>query len=118
MLNKQNRLTTNSSFIATYHQNKVVSDEFFVLHAGKSKQSPDIQTKIGFVVSKKINKRAVVRNKIKRRLREAMYAYLKENNPPYLSLIFTAKPNSNKANFQDTLKSVNKLIQRIANKRV
>ena len=116
MLSKKHRLTTNSSFKATYCQNRVVSDEFFVLFAGKNKQKDDIETKIGFVVSKKIDKRATVRNKIKRRLREAMGQYLKENNPPYISLIYKAKENSVNADYNSILKSVYKLMDKLANK--
>ena len=116
MLNKKFRLTSNSSFIATYHQKKVVSDEFFVLHAGKNKQDEAQNVKIGFVVSKKIHKRAVVRNKIKRRMREAFGEYLKENNPNFISLILTAKETATEADYKQTLKSVYKLMARIANK--
>ena len=116
MLNKKNRLTSNSSFIATYHQKKVVSDEFFVLYAGKNKQDKDQDTKFGFVVSKKVHKRAVIRNKIKRRLREAVGQYLKETNPNFVSAVICAKENSTNADYKDILKSVYALLQKIANK--
>lgn len=116
MLSKKNRLTSNSSFKATYCQNRVVSDEFFVLFGGKNKASEEIMTKIGFVVSKKIDKRATVRNKIKRRLREAMGKYLKENDPKFMSLIFKAKEKSKEADYSQILKSVYKLIDKLANK--
>ncbi len=116
MLNKRNRLKTNSSFKATYCQNRVVSDEFFVLFAGKNKQQDDVETRIGFVVSKKIDKRAVVRNKIKRRMRESFRVYLKDRKIPYMSLILTAKEASKNANLEITLKSVYKLMDKMANK--
>ena len=118
MLNKELRLTSNSSFVATYHQKKVVSDEFFVLYAGKNKTEELAPSKFGFVVSKKVHKRAVIRNKIKRRLREAVHIYIKENNTPCMSYILSAKENSTNANFNKTLKSVNKLFKRIATKYV
>ena len=116
MLNKRNRLKTNSSFKATYCQNRVVSDEFFVLYAGRNKLETETDTKIGFVVSKKIDKRAVIRNKIKRRMRESFKIYLKEKEIPYLSLIMSAKENAKNADFQITLKSVYKLMDKMANK--
>lgn len=116
MLNKKNRLKTNSSFKATYCQNRVVSDEFFVLYAGRNKLETETDTKIGFVVSKKIDKRAVIRNKIKRRMRESFKIYLKEKEIPYLSLIMSAKENAKNADFQITLKSVYKLMGKMANK--
>ena len=116
MLNKRNRLKTNSSFKATYCQNRVVSDEFFVLFAGKNKPHCNYEPKIGFVVSKKTDKRAVVRNKIKRRMRESFRIYLKEKEIPYMSLILTAKENAKNINFEITLKSVYKLMDKMANK--
>ena len=116
MLNKKNRLKTNSSFKATYCQNRVVSDEFFVLYAGRNKLETETDTKIGFVVSKKIDKRAVIRNKIKRRMREGFKIYLSEKEIPYLSLIMSAKENAKNADFQITLKSVYKLMDKMANK--
>ena len=116
MLNKKNRLKTNSSFKATYCQNRVVSDEFFVLFAGKNKPESDYEPKIGFVVRKKTDKRAVVRNKIKRRMRESFKIYLKEKEIPYMSLILTAKENAKNINFEITLKSVYKLMDKMANK--
>lgn len=116
MLNKKNRLKTNSSFKATYCQNRVVSDEFFVLFAGKNKPESGYEPKIGFVVSKKTDKRAVVRNKIKRRMRESFKIYLKEKEIPYMSLILTAKESAKNINFEITLKSVYKLMDKMANK--
>ena len=116
MLNKKNRLKTNSSFKATYCKNRVVSDEFFVLYAGRNKLETETDTKIGFVVSKKIDKKAVIRNKIKRRMRESFKIYLKEKEIPYLSLIMSAKENAKNADFQITLKSVYKLMDKMANK--
>lgn len=116
VLNKKNRLKTNSSFKATYCQNRVVSDEFFVLFAGKNKPESDYEPKIGFVVSKKTDKRAVVRNKIKRRMRESFKIYLKEKEIPYMSLILTAKESAKNINFEITLKSVYKLMDKMANK--
>lgn len=104
--------------MATYYQKKVTSDEFFVLHAGKLKQNESDISKFGFVVSKKVHKRAVVRNKIKRRLREAVYNYIKDNKTPSISYIISAKENSVNATYNDTLKSVNSLFKRIANKYV
>ncbi len=116
MLNKKNRLKTNSSFKATYCQNRVVGDEFFLLFAGKNKKDDSVPTKAGFVVSKKIHKRAVIRNKIKRRLREAFFNYLKDFNPLFMSVIFKAKPNSINADYKITLKSVYKLMDTMAKK--
>ena len=105
MLSKKNRLTKSSSFKATYCQNRVVSDEFFVLFAGKNKQKDDIETKIGFVVSKKIDKRATVRNKIKRQLR----AILRQNLNTFVgakNYVIVAKPSIVDLTYQQIEKEI------------
>ena len=103
--------------MATYHQKKVVSDEFFVLYAGKNKNLETTATKFGFVVSKKVHKRAVVRNKIKRRMREAVMYYIRENNPSYMSAILSAKTGSENLLYEDVLKRITILLDRIAIKK-
>ena len=93
MLAKKYRLRKNSEFVATYAQGKYVSCQYLTLNIGKLKPHSDFVSKVAFVVSKKIDKRAVVRNKIKRRMREAYKILIKEN-PNYqkwMSAIFTAK---------------------------
>ena len=93
MLAKKYRLRKNSEFVATYAQAKYVSSQYLTLNIGKPKPHNDFVSKVAFVVSKKIDKRAVVRNKIKRRMREA-YKILINENPNFqkwMSAIFTAK---------------------------
>lgn len=99
MLPKRYRLKKNIEFVATYAQKKYISNMYLTLNLGKQKPFEDYISKVAFVVSKKIDKRAVVRNKIKRRMREAYKQILKENtNIKWMSIIFTAKPNCIGAN--------------------
>ena len=49
------------------------------MYAGKIKTDKNCPTRVGFVVSKKIHKRAVIRNKIKRVLREILRLMFKNN---------------------------------------
>ncbi len=102
MLPKRYRLRKNAEFVATYAQKKYVLSSYFALHIGKQKPFEDYISKVAFVVSKKIDKRATVRNKIKRKMREA-YKNLIIENPEYqkwISLIFLAKKPCIDANFQ------------------
>lgn len=119
MLSKELRLKKSSSFKATYLNRKVVSDEFFILYGGRQKNIETIPTKIGFVVSKKIHKRAVKRNKIKRRLRESVRILLKDNEfknwDKFQSLIFSAKQEALNADFSAVKNSVTKLMDKLAN---
>lgn len=120
MLKKEFRLKKNSSFKATYSKRRIVSDEFFVLYGGNTKESLEYPTKIGFVVSKKIHKRAVKRNRIKRLAREAIRLNIKdkrdENINKFQSLIFMAKDSALELDFQKAELSVTKLINKLANK--
>lgn len=100
--------------MATYYQRKVVSDEFFVLHAGKHKEVSNYETRFGFVVSKKIHKRAVVRNKLKRRMREVIFEYLKNNETPYVSVILSAKTGANELKYNEIQLRITSLIKRVA----
>ncbi len=120
MLKKEFRLKKNSSFKATYLQRRIASDEFFVLYGGRTKENADFPTKTGFVVSKKIHKRAVKRNRIKRLVREAFrLAQLSgeaKNSDLFQSLIYVAKEGALKLDFKKAQISVTKLINKLANK--
>ena len=86
------------------------------MYCGSPKKDNDYPTKAGFVVSKKIHKRAVKRNKIKRRLREIYYDLMKKNEIPTniqnaLSFIVIAKSKTLNADFSELQTSFNALIQ-------
>lgn len=105
MLQKKYRLKKNIEFVATYAQKKYVSNTYLTLNLGKPKPFEDFISKVAFVVSKKIDKRAVIRNKIKRRMREAYRSILKEiPSIKWMSLIFSAQKNSINADLS-TIKS-------------
>ncbi len=118
MLPQQYRLKNQKAFEATYRQRQVVSDTLLSLHIGKKKpENFSGATKIGFVVSKKLHKRATKRNRIKRLMREACRLELKnnglKNGEKYLSLIFLPKPQAFFANFRGVQKSVQSLLEKI-----
>ena len=85
---------------------------------GKEKTNPDLQTKFAFVVSKKIHKRAVVRNRIKRIMRESVRLQLKENKleflNKYLSVICVAKKSAIDANFTVINESIKEIFRKKA----
>ena len=122
MLKKENRLKAKSAFRATHNNKNTVSDEILILYAGKLKLDKNCPTRVGFVVSKKIHKRAVIRNKIKRLLRENIRLIIKyEKFKPlnnYQSLIFIAKEEIIGKNFTQIEKSILILLNKIANKNI
>ena len=122
MLKRQNRLNNKSAFKATYNNNNVVSDKKIVLYAGKVKTDEVRPTRVGFVVSKKISKRAVKRNRIKRLMRENIRLILKNDNFPILnnfqSLIFMAKNDILDSNFEDVRNTIVILLEKLATKNI
>jgi ribonuclease P protein component len=57
-------------------------------------------TRIGFVVSTKVSKRAVVRNQLKRRMREAVRKHVADLQPG-IDIAFMARPDAVKLAFAD-----------------
>ncbi|MBQ8475704.1 ribonuclease P protein component [bacterium] len=120
MLKKRNRLKNNSAFRATYRNRSSVSDKSIVLYIGQEKSDKNCPTRVGFVVSKKIHKRAVVRNKIKRLMRENVRHIICENALPdkFQSLIFMARDNILDKDYSQIKCIINNLINKMANKNI
>ena len=70
MLPKENRLTKKKDFERVFREGKGLKEEFLVIKALDNNLNV---SRFGFIVSKKISKKAVLRNKIKRRLRELVW---------------------------------------------
>ncbi|MGA1862164.1 ribonuclease P protein component [Deferribacter thermophilus] len=73
----------------------------------------DQSRKVGFIVSKKISKKAVIRNKVKRRLRE-IFRLNKYDLPDTVNLIIVAKKGVEKVSFSDLEDEVRKLFKKIS----
>lgn len=116
MLKKKFRLKNEKAFSATFRLRNCKSNEFLTLYVGKEKSDEKIPTKAGFVVSKKIHKRAVKRNKIKRRLREIYISAVKNHAADKLqkslSLIFIARGKALDADFSELNSAVLDLMQK------
>ncbi|MBR1424824.1 ribonuclease P protein component [bacterium] len=116
MLPKQYRLKKRSAFKATYRIKHSSHSGGVTLFAGLEKKE-DFPTKVGFVVSKKVHKRAVKRNRLKRLMREAYRLLLKENDlgnsQKYISLIFIGSENALGKTFAEIKNSIKKLLERI-----
>ncbi len=115
MLQKKYRLKKYSAIIATYRIKNIVADSNVCIYIGKEKTNTDLQTKFAFVVSKKIHKRAVVRNRIKRLMRESVRLLIKNsqinNINKYLSVIITAKANAINSDFKTINTSIQSLLK-------
>ena len=102
MLSKEERLRKNSEFRSTYRISKSVANSLFVLYTGRFDSNNQLP-RVGFVVTKKIHKSSVKRNRIKRIAREA-YKKFKTNNPEkvtkWRNLIFIARDGALNMDFQ------------------
>ena len=93
-----------------------------ILYAGKNKLDKNCPTRVGFVVSKKVSKRAVKRNKIKRLMREKVRQLFIEDSleilNTYQSLIFYAKPKILELEFNKISYIILTLFDMLANKKI
>ena len=111
MLQKKYRLKKRSAFQATYKAGNSFYKDGITMFCGRE-NTTNSPTKIGFVVSKKIHKRAVKRNRIKRLMRESVRLIIKDNalNTNCMSLIFVASTKLLGKNFVEIDKAIKKLV--------
>ena len=114
MLPKDYRLKKRSAFSATYKTGKTMHKDGVTVFIGKEKNN-EFPTRVGFVVSKKIHKRAVKRNRIKRLMRESYRLLIKEGSVPdkYISLIFVASSKLLGKNYSDVDNAMRKLVYKL-----
>lgn len=116
MLPKQYRLKKRSAFKATYKVKHSTHSGGVTLFAGILKKE-DYPTKVGFVVSKKVHKRAVKRNRLKRLMRESYRQLLKENNlgnsQQFMSLVFVGSDRALGKSFLEIKSSIQKTLEKL-----
>ena len=114
MLPKEYRLKKRSAFAATYKIGKTLHKNGVTLFIGKEKDE-NLPSRVGFVVSKKVHKRAVKRNRIKRLMRESYRLQIKEGlvKNKYISLIFVGSSKLIDKNFNDIDISMRELVSRL-----
>ena len=114
MLPKNYRLKKRSSFIATYKTGKTLHKDGIRMFIGKEKHN-EYPTRVGFVVSKKIHKRAVKRNRIKRLMRESYRLIIKEGaaSDKYISIIFVASSKLLGKSFTEVDDIMRKLVYKL-----
>lgn len=116
MLPKQYRLKKRSAFKATYKVKNSTHSGGVALFAGR-KKTEETPTKVGFVVSKKVHKRAVRRNRLKRLMRESYRLLLKDNqlgtSQQHLSLIFVGSTRALNKDFNYIKGHIKKLLERV-----
>ena len=116
MIPKQFRLKKRAAFKATYKVKHSSHSGGVTLFAGKEK-TENFPTRAGFVVSKKVHKRAVKRNRLKRLMRESYRLLLKENrlgnSQKYMSLVFVGSDKALNKSFLEIKEAMIKNLERI-----
>lgn len=104
MLPKEERLVKNREFAYIYRKKQSVANSLLILYVGNKKRDEAFPTRVGFVVGKKVSKKAVKRNRAKRLMREA-YKDLCRNKQfclkNYQHLIFIAREAIIEADYKE-----------------
>ena len=114
MLKKEYRLKSKKAYKATYHTGSSANIGGIIVFYGIN-NTQNLPTKFGFVVSKKIHKRAVKRNRIKRLMRECVRTYIKNNiiSNKHASLILVATSKLINKDYNYINNSINKILERL-----
>ena len=107
MLPRERRLTDSRSFGQVFRQGRGTSDGLLVL---KSRRLPTDEIRAGVSVSRKLGK-AHVRNRTKRRLREALRSYMPRLRPG-VHLVVVAKEGAQSADYASLHGSLGRLLER------
>ena len=110
MLRQRYRLKSRLDFKKALAGRRLCANDCFVIYTlsvpkAASASVPARAPRFGFIISKKVHKRAVVRNRIKRRLRELVRARLlaptlHSTLAEVKALVFIARPGSVEATYQ------------------
>lgn len=103
---KGKRLLTRLDFSRVFNRSKRIQNKYFTLLVHYTE--PNKQTRMGFVVSKKVDKTAVQRNRIKRLIRESFRI---KKNLKSAEYVVMAKPGVTQLSNQKITESLNQLWQ-------
>ena len=108
MLQQKNRIRKKKEIEEIFKKGKGFKQDFLILKTNKN----NLDTcRFAFIVSKKISKKAVIRNKIKRRLREAVRLKIKELKPGFDNL-FIALHEIETKDFKEIQEAIEKLFKK------
>lgn len=106
----ERRLTKKKDFVALASHGRSIFGPLATLRVRQLRTHEN--TRIAFIVSTKVFKKAVDRNRAKRRLREAIRMLLPEI-PPALHVLFIAKPESKTIEFTQLVAELRRLLFKI-----
>jgi ribonuclease P protein component len=108
MLPKQNRLKKKNDFEKVFKKGKGFRQGFLFFKIAKNNLK---ESRFGFIVSKQVSKKAVIRNKIKRRLRKLVQLNLLKIKTG-IDGVLIVKPGLETKNFLELENLLNKLFKK------
>ena len=108
MLSKKNRLRKNKDFNKIFKKGKKLNEEILLLIILKNNLK---EVRVGVIINKKVSKKAVVRNKIKRRIYNSIKKKLSKIEKGFDFLII-AKPEIKEKSFFEIDKIINKSLKK------
>lgn len=108
MLPKNQRLRKAKDFALLSQKGRVVFAPFFTMRFRPSA----LPTKVGFVVSAKVFKTAVRRNRAKRRMREVLRA-VRPVWPEKMDLLFILKPETMTAGYEELVRAARRTFEKV-----
>jgi len=108
VLPSKNRLKKKKDFERTFKKSKGIKNKLFVLLSSKNS---DADSRFGFVVGQKVSKKAVKRNKIKRRMRSVVEQSLSIVKKGLDVIIIGLKPLE-EADFSETKEALKDLLKK------
>jgi len=112
MLVENNRISKKKDFDNIFKNGKSARGAFLIL---KFLQNNLKINRFAFVVSKKVSPKAVVRNKIRRRLSESIKEFNNQSEGG-VDIIFVALPKIKDKNFSEIKEETNNLLSKIISK--
>ena len=109
MLAKQHRLQKDKEFESVFRKGKASKGKFLFLKLKRNKLQI---SRFGFIIGKKISKKATVRNKIKRQLREIVRENL-NNVKSGFDVVIVTKPGIINKNYQEIKNDLENLFQNL-----
>lgn len=108
MLSLKNRLKKKKEFERVFKRGRGVKEDFLVLRLVKTNLP---QSRFGFIVGTKISKKATLRNKLRRRLRELIRTKMEKIKKGY-DIILIAQPGLENRDFWGLEEITNKIFSR------
>lgn len=110
MLSKKNRITKKNDFERIFKKGVGFKENFLILKTA-SNSSQMKTSRFTFIVSRKISKKATIRNKIKRQLRELVRPQM-DKIKKGIDGVFIVLPGFGSKSFQEMKDTVNNLLKK------